>query len=252
MHALFSALFWVFMVLSSIALFPVAVGVWLLTLPFDARLRALHLFTSFWASLYTWLNPAWRVEIEGRAKADPDEAYVMVANHLSLVDILVLFRLFLHYKWVSKIENFRVPCIGWTMSLNRYIKLRRGNRRSVITMMGACLEHLERGSSIMMFPEGTRSPSGRIRRFKTGAFEIALKARRPILPIVIQGTHEALPKRGLVLRGRHAIRVTLLDPIPYQDFAGADPEGLAEGVRGRIAAVLGEQEPAPAALAEGG
>ena len=62
----------------------------------------------------------------------------MVANHLSLLDILVLFRLFRHFKWVSKIENFRIPCIGWNMSLNRYIKLRRGDRESIVQMMEAC------------------------------------------------------------------------------------------------------------------
>ena len=99
-----------------------------MTVLFDRRLVLLHRFTCFWASLYTWLNPAWRVRIEGREKIRPRTAYVMVANHQSLLDILVLFRLFTHFKWVSKIENFRVPCVGWNMSLNRYIKLRRGDR----------------------------------------------------------------------------------------------------------------------------
>src|SRR5262247_2928411 len=130
MRILFSALFWAFLSVTSIALFPVALLVWAVTRPFDRRLRALHLFTCFWASLYTWLNPAWPVRIEGREKIRPDETYVMVANHLSLLDILVLFRLFTHYKWVSKIENFRLPFIGWNMTLNRYLRLRRGDRAS--------------------------------------------------------------------------------------------------------------------------
>src|SRR5690606_9060238 len=132
-----STLFWIFLTLSSIALFPVAVVIWLVTLPFDRRLVVLHRFTCFWASLYTWLNPVWRVHVEGREKIDPRAAYVMVANHQSLLDILVLFRLFTHFKWVSKIENFRVPCIGWNMSMNRYIKLRRGDKESIEQMMAA-------------------------------------------------------------------------------------------------------------------
>jgi 1-acyl-sn-glycerol-3-phosphate acyltransferase len=109
-----SLIFWLFMVVSSLALFPIALLIWAATVAWDRRLVLLHRFTCFWASLYTWLNPLWRVRIEGREKIRPGTAYVMVANHQSLLDILVLFRLFVHFKWVSKIENFRVPAIGWT------------------------------------------------------------------------------------------------------------------------------------------
>jgi len=248
-RALPSSLFWAFLTLSSIAMFPVALAIWAVTRPFDPRLRALHQFTCFWGSLYTWLNPAWPVTVEGRDKIAPDETYVMVANHLSLLDILVLFRLFTHFKWVSKIENFKVPCVGWNMSLNRYVKLRRGDRASVVQMMRESREHLERGSSIMMFPEGTRSPNGRMRRFKPGAFEMALAAKRPLLPIVLQGTAEALPKRGFVLRGRHPIRVRVLDPIPYERIADLDPATLTERVRARIAEALEEKDPLPQSAA---
>jgi len=139
MRVVLSTLFWAFLVGSSCVLFPIAVAIWAATLPFDPRLRALHLFTCFWGSLYTWANPAWPVRISGRAKIRRDEAYVMVANHQSLLDILVLFRLFVHFKWVSKIENFRIPLIGWNMRLNRYIQLRRGERSSVVTASGFSL-----------------------------------------------------------------------------------------------------------------
>src|SRR5690606_37635119 len=178
---LYSTLFWTFLTASSIGLFPVALGIWAVTAPFDRRLVWLHRFTCFWASLYTWVNPMWPVTIEGRERIRPDQTYVMVANHLSLLDILVLFRLFVHFKWVSKIENFRVPCIGWNMRLNRYIPLRRGDRESVVRMMEACEKTLAEGNSIMMFPEGTRSRDGLLRPFKTGAFELALRTGLPLL-----------------------------------------------------------------------
>jgi 1-acyl-sn-glycerol-3-phosphate acyltransferase len=245
MRALYSVLFWLFLGGSSVVLFPVAVVLCALTAPFDPRRRALHQFTCFWASLYTWLNPAWPVHIEGRERIRPGEAYVMVANHLSLLDILVLFRLFTHFKWVSKTENFRVPFIGWNMRLNRYIELRRGDRASVVQMMKACRTALAEGSSLMLFPEGTRSPTGRLRAFKSGAFEIAAQARRPILPIALQGTQAALPKRGFVLRGRHPIRVTVLEEIPYASFENLTPEELAERVRARIAVQLEEKDEPP-------
>jgi 1-acyl-sn-glycerol-3-phosphate acyltransferase len=152
----------------------------------------------------------------------------------------VLFRLFAHFKWVSKIENFRVPFIGWNMSLNRYVKLRRGDRASVVQMMKACRETLASGSSIMMFPEGTRSPDGRMRSFKTGAFELALECKRPILPIAIRGTSDALPKRGFVLQGRHPITISVLEEIPYESFAGESAEALTARVRTLIVARAGE------------
>jgi len=242
---IFSAAFWAFLTLSSIALFPVAVVVWAVTAPFDRRKVVLHRFTCFWGSLYTWLNPLWNVTIVGRERVRPGEAYVMVANHLSLLDILVLFRLFTHFKWVSKVENFRIPCIGWNMRLNGYIPLRRGDRSSVVEMMRACERTLTEGSSIMMFPEGTRSPTGRMRTFKPGAFELALKGRHPILPLVITGTSNALPKRGFVLKGRHPIEVRVLEPIPWERFSDKSVEELTEWVRGIIAEQLGEKELTP-------
>jgi 1-acyl-sn-glycerol-3-phosphate acyltransferase len=230
-----SLLFWGFVVLSSALLFPIAVAIWAVTAPFDRRRRALHKFTCFWASLYTWLNPAWRVRIEGREHVQDGTTYMFVANHLSLLDILVLFRLFYDFKWVSKAEIFRVPVIGWNMRMNGYIPLRRGNRDSVVAMMQACARTLEQGSSLMMFPEGTRSATGQLQAFKTGAFELAEQAQVPIVPIVIQGTHDALPKHGFVLQGRHEIRVTVLEPFR--------PDGSVEQAtaraRERIAEVLG-------------
>ncbi|MEE8216695.1 MAG: lysophospholipid acyltransferase family protein [Acidiferrobacterales bacterium] len=239
---LYSTLFWAFVALSSAVLFPVALLLWALTLPFDPRRRLLHFFTCFWASLYTWLNPAWPVTIGGREKIQSDRASVMVANHLSLLDILVLFRTFAHFKWVSKVENFRVPFIGWNMSLNGYIKLKRGDRASVLRMMEACEQALAQGSSVMMFPEGTRSATGRLRPFSPGAFELALRTRSPVQPILIQGTREALPKRGFVLQGRHPIHITVLDPIPPESFEQLSAQELAQHVRTLMAAALGEPD----------
>ncbi len=228
---IYSTVFWLFLVLSSIALFPVAVVIWAATVLFDERLAILHQFTCFWGSLYTFVNPLWPVTITGRDKIEPGKTYVMVANHLSLLDILVLFRIYKHFKWVSKIENFRLPCIGWNMTLNRYIPLRRGDRESVRQMMDACETTLRAGSSIMMFPEGTRSKTGALQPFKPGAFELALRTGLPILPIVLTGTSDALPKKGFVLRGRHPITITVLDPIQPESFRGLDAKALTEHTR---------------------
>lgn len=236
-----SLLFWAFLVSTSILLFPVAVVIWAATAPFDPKKRLLHQFTCFWASLYSWFNPAWRVHVEGRERIRRDATYVMVANHQSLLDILVLFRLFVHFKWISKIENFRIPCIGWNMRLNGYVPLRRGDKQSIAEMMAASERVLGEGNSIMMFPEGTRSPDGRLRSFKHGAFTLAQSCGCPILPILIEGTANALPKRGFVLQGRHAIRIRVLDEIPHERLRGRAVEDVTHEVWQLFANALGPE-----------
>ena len=215
-----------------------ALLLWLATVAIDRRLVLLHRYTSLWASLYTWFNPLWSVTVVGREKIDPQRTYVMASNHLSLVDIFVLFRLFRHFKWVSKIEVFRLPFIGWNMALNRYIALRRGDRDSVVKMFDACRKTLGEGSSIMMFPEGTRSRTGELQAFKPGAFDLAIGAKVPVLPIVLQGSHRALPKKGFTIR-RAKITVTVLDAIEVDDYGPDDVERLSADVRARFVEFLG-------------
>ncbi len=245
-----SLLFWGFVAISSILLFPIALLLWAVTRPFDPRTRALHQFTCFWASLYTWLNPVWRVRITGKEHIRPGVTYVMVANHLSLVDILVMFRLFVPFSWVSKQENFKVPFIGWNMRLNGYIPLVRGDKASAAVMMDACRDTLRGRTSIMMFPEGTRSRTGELQAFKPGAFALARETGSPLLPIVLDGSSRALPKRGFVLRGRSDIRVHVLPEVPVALDDARDAGELAEHTRGLVADELArmhgaESDPRP-------
>ena len=195
-------------------------------------------YSCAWASLYTYVFPYWRVSVRNRERLRNDTAYVIVSNHQSLLDILVLFRLYRHFKWVSKHAVFRVPFVGWNMTLNRYIKLRRGDRGSVEQMMNACEKTLAEGSSVMIFPEGTRSDDGQLRPFKHGAFTLAQRCHVPLLPIVVNGSSRALPKRGFVLQGRHHIYVRVLDEIPPAEFANVPVDTLIDDVRGRIATAL--------------
>ena len=239
-----SLLFWGFIVVSSILLFPIALLIWAVTRPFDPRTRALHQFTCFWASLYTWLNPLWRVRITGKQNIRPGVTYVMVANHLSLVDILVLFRLFVPFSWVSKEENFSVPFIGWNMRLNGYIPLKRGDKASAAVMMDACRATLGERTSIMMFPEGTRSRTGELQAFKPGAFALALETGSPVLPIVLDGSSKALPKRGFVLRGRSDIAVHVMPEIPVEPNDVRNAEDLSDEVRALIADEIARMRPA--------
>lgn len=220
---------WALILLTCPPLFVVAFMIWLVTAPCDRRLRVLHLYSCAWASLYTYVFPYWTTTVRGRERLRDDRAYVIVSNHQSLLDILVLFRLYRHFKWVSKEEIFRVPFIGWNMTLNRYIRIRRGDRQDAVRMMASCGEALESGSSVLIFPEGTRSIDGELREFKHGAFTLALRHGVPILPIVLDGTLDALPKYGVTLRTSADIVIQVLDPIPVGGFD--DGTALRDHVR---------------------
>lgn len=235
MHlALASLFFWIFIILTSLLAFPIAVLIKLLTMVFDKRLILLHRFTCLWASLYSWLNPFWSVRVSGRSHIKRNQVYVYVCNHQSLADILVLFRLFVHFKWVSKIENFRVPIVGWNMYLNRYIVLVRGSMKSQLKMIKDSRKTLAEGSSILIFPEGTRTRTGKLRPFKSGAFQIAKKTGTPIVPIVLNGSADALPKAGFVLRGKHIIDIRILEPITPDQFQEKSAKEITEEVRSII------------------
>jgi len=235
-NRLISIAFIAYMAVTSALFFLVALVLRGVTGPFDRRLVILHQFSSFWACLYLWTMPAWSVRLEGREKIRHPGPYVIVSNHQSQLDILVAFRLFFPFKWVSKIEVFRLPFIGWNMTLNRYIPLNRGSKESVAKMLTACEAAIAQGCSVYFFPEGTRSKTGELKAFKPGAFIIARKMRVPILAVAINGTHRALPKHSLVIRGRHDIRLSVLEEIPYAAFKDLSAEETAAMVRGKIAA----------------
>ncbi len=230
-NGLIVAGFFSFVGLTSLVFFLIACVIRLFTYPFDRRLRALHLFTCFWASLYTWVMPPWKVKIFGREKIRENAAYMIVSNHQSQLDILVAFRLFFHFKWVSKSEMFKVPLIGWNMLLNRYIKLKRGDKESIAKMMKDSEERIDEGSSVFFFPEGSRSQDGAVKPFKPGAFVLAKRKKIPILPIVISGTNKALPKHSIKYHGVHAIFIKVFDEIPYKVFQNLSVEDTAEMVR---------------------
>lgn len=240
MNYLSSWLYWLFVGVTTILLFPVAVLLRVVTGPFDRRLRVLHRFTCFWASLYTWFNPHWRVRIQKKTSADMDATYMMISNHQSAADVFVLFRTFFHFKWISKIENFRVPLIGWNMRMNRYVAIDRGSVKGSGEMMRQSEEHLRQGSSLLIFPEGTRHK--RLGPFKRGAFELAKRAGVPILPIVLDGSLHALPSGSSIMRGLHRIRIHILDPIPVETVEALSVEDLTALCRRTIADELDQMQ----------
>jgi len=219
MTTAFSILYWCFFVVSSLALFVVALLLWLITLPFDPTRKLLHRYTCWWSSLYVRCLPGCRLVVEGRDKIAPGVPYVLVANHQSLTDVMALGALAVPFKWVSKKEVFRLPCIGWNMYLNRYISVDRGNMRSVRQTMAECRSWLERGVSLLMFPEGTRSRDGDMHEFHSGSFKLAAECGCPVAPIVVDGTFP-IYKGWKVLAFPGTITIRVLDPVTIEGAGG--------------------------------
>ena len=221
--------------ITSILFLPIAAFLRIFTCWFDRRLAILHMFSCFWGSCYTWLSPIWKVSITGRENVDRKKAYVMACNHQSMIDILIIYRIFLHFKWVAKASLFKSPIIGWNMWLNRYIKIERSSMKSQRKMLNQCAENIQRGSSVMIFPEGTRSRNGELRNFKEGAFLIALQQKVDIVPMVVDGSAKALPKKGLFPFMKQTIYLRILPPVPYETFKDMKVRQVSEYIRFIIA-----------------
>jgi 1-acyl-sn-glycerol-3-phosphate acyltransferase len=226
-----SILHWILVLALLISIYPIAAIVWLVTLPFDKKLKIFHLFTSCWAVLLIRVNPLVRIKVMNREKLRSGATYVIACNHQSLLDIVVIFSIFAHFKWVAKKELFSVPILGWTMKMNKYVAVDRGNKISHVKMMHECESHLRNGSSIMIFPEGTRSENGEIQNFKDGAFIMAQNTGTSILPVLIDGTAEAIPKNELFFKKLTFIRVKILDPVDISAFGEISVKGLNVKVR---------------------
>ncbi len=215
-----SAFFWVYLATSLMVWWFAVVIPWLLLAPFDTRRRWSHWYAYTWACHYLALSPFWRIHVRGREKIDDSRAAVLAANHASIGDILVLFALRKQFKWVAKAEVFRVPFLGWMMHMAGYVPIHRGSAKSRARMLAACMSHLERGNSIMIFPEGTRSVTPTMRSFKLGAFHLACSAKVPVYPIVLEGTLDLLPRRTWIFQQErvHDIYLHVLDPIDPADY----------------------------------
>lgn len=208
----YNLLYWPYLILSCAVLFVPALLIWLFTFFRDPRRQALGAYTSLWGAHYLAWAPFAGVTVEGREHVPRGTPCVYVSNHQSMVDILAVFATRLPFKWVSKVENFYAPFLGWNMLLNRYIPLKRGNLPSIRRMVRACHACLRGGDSLFVFPEGTRSSDGELKSFFQGAFRIAVRNRVPIVPMVIEGTHNILPKGQFRIVPRPVL-VRILEPV---------------------------------------
>lgn len=191
------------------------------------------------------VTPIWRFRVEGEAPAEVRRrAYVVVANHESSADPFLLSWLPFDMRWVAKVSLFKLPVIGWLMRLGGDIRLLRGNGDSVREMLAEARHTLEAGLPVMIFPEGTRSPDGALQRFKDGAFQLAIDAGVPVLPLAIEGTRACRPKGSLWFR-RATATVRVLAPLPTDGMTRAELPKLREQTRTAIRDALVEMRQRP-------
>lgn len=227
MRCLFSVYYHVAACLLTFLFFIGMLLLWLISLLVDSQRRWLHWYSCVWASSYYFLNPFCHVSIEGKEHLSSKGACVYIANHTSSEDILLLYRLFIPFKWVSKRSNYRIPVFGWVLWMNKYITFHRSSRAGVRHMMASCRRELKHGHAIMLFPEGTRNKGVKVGRFKEGAFVIAQQAGVPIVPIVLKGLHiPVYRKKGGITLHRN-LEIQILPPISCKQLENQGAKEIA-------------------------
>ena len=183
---------------------------------FDRRRCWMHGLSRWWAKFAVYCTPLSDLKVEGLENIQSGRHYVIVANHQSMLDILlVLAGIPVHYKFMAKKELFVWPFIGWHMALAGYIPIDREDPEGRKKAFMAAQRVLAEGVSVLFFPEGTRSPDGEIRPFKMGAFKAAKEAGVPVLPIVVNGTWDAVPKNSWKLRRKVGFVVSVGKPVDF-------------------------------------
>jgi 1-acyl-sn-glycerol-3-phosphate acyltransferase len=238
MKAIISAFIWIYSGFLTILLFLVVFTLNILLFPFDKKKKITHAQCFWWSDALIGLNPFWSFKISGLEHINHQETYVIIANHQSMSDIVTLYQTRMQFKWVAKASLFRVPFIGWCLSLIKHIKLVRGDFSSIKKIYHAASCWLQKDMSVLFFPEGTRSNSDAMGEFQNGAFKLAIKEQKPILPICLKGTHAAIPKGSWIFKTKVAVRVIVLEPISTASYGAGDFVLLRDTVRSKIQEAL--------------
>jgi 1-acyl-sn-glycerol-3-phosphate acyltransferase len=189
------------------------------------------------------VNP-WRIRISGLENMEAGRVYVIVSNHQSLADIPVITHLILDTKWLAKAELFALPVVGWMLRMAGDIPIDRTDRRKGAKALLQCARCLRDGCSVVFFPEGTRSPDGSILPFNEGPFQLAIREKVPVLPLVVEGSGAALPKHTWIFGGTMDVYLRVLPPAQVEGWDIRQSGELRDEVRRRMIGELGRMRPA--------
>lgn len=226
-----SIFLWIITALLTIGVFLAVLILAIPTFPFDRKRKITHAQGFWWADLLAASNPFWSVSLDGLENIDPRKTYVVVANHQSLADIVMVYKTHMQFKWIAKESLFRIPVFGWCMSSMKYIRLSRGEFSSIKKTYRQAAQWLRSGVSVLFFPEGTRSSTNQMNDFKNGAFKLAIKEKKPILPMRIAGSSELISKGSWIFKAGVNSRLTVLPEIETSAFLPKDFAVLRDKVQ---------------------
>lgn len=197
---------------------------------FSCNGNGLHRIARLWGNSILWIIWA-KVTVTGADKLDPNQSYIYMPNHQSNADIPVLLgRLPVQFRWLAKAELFKIPLFGRAMRKVGYISIDRSNRKSAFESLARAALTIRNGTSVLIFPEGTRSPDGCILPFKKGGFVLSVDAGVPIVPIMIRGTRNIVPKKHFIIRPAR-VTMEILDPVETSDYTRKTKDQLLAKIR---------------------
>ncbi len=189
-----------------------------------------HLCMRRWSRDNLWLSRA-RVQIKGLENIDTGRPLIFVANHSGLHDILSLAAyLPIQFRWVAKKSLFRVPFMGWHMRRSGYIPIDRENPRDAAKSIIRAAEEIRNGVNAIAFPEGTRSRTGDLGKFHSGAFALALRTGVPLVPISLEGSYRVILPKTLKVNPGVIIRIKIGSPIDLSAYANGEKHRLMNDV----------------------
>lgn len=192
-----------------------------------------HLVGRLWARSILFLSRV-KVSVSGLEHIDPARPYLYMANHQSMFDIFSLLAyLPVQFRWLAKRELFQIPIFGYSMARAGYISIDRSDRRSAHKSLLEAAQKIAGGVSVVIFPEGSRSTDGQVMPFKAGGFHLAMRSGRPIVPVVICGARQVMPKGRLRIRPGH-ICISINPPIDTAAYKGKAKKDLMESVHAII------------------
>lgn len=189
-----------------------------------------HRLAALWARTILFVSRI-QVKVKGFYHIDPSRSYIYMPNHQSLYDIPVLLsHLDVQFRWLAKKELFSIPIFGQAMKRIGYISIDRSNRKSAFQSLGKAAEIIRNGVSVLIFPEGTRSKDRTVIPFKKGGFVLAVDSGVPIVPIIIHGTGEIMPKEEMLIRHGNVL-LEIRQPIETSKYSRKNKDDLMEEVR---------------------
>jgi 1-acyl-sn-glycerol-3-phosphate acyltransferase len=199
-----------------------------------------------WWSRGVMASSGVRLRVKSHATFDPKQPYVVMPNHLSSVDIWSVFLAVpVPLRFIAKKQLGQIPLFGWAMRAGRFIFIDRQNATSARRSIDQAATRIRNGSSVVIFPEGTRSRDGKLGPFKKGGFHLAVNSGAQIVPVAIRGSREVMPRGALVMRPG-LVEIEIGAPIPTAGLGPEDREALRVQVRARVAEMLGQDPEEPA------